>query len=100
MTIDKRGRVTLPEEVRRELALDEEANLVIIEKTPRGTFELIPAALIPNDQLWFHQPEMQARLADAEADFREGRSTHTATPGDAQRFLDSLKAGPRRRKSE
>lgn len=91
MTIDRRGRGTLPEEVRRELGLDDEYNLVIVEKTPRGTFELVPAALIPRDQLWFHHPEMQARIAQAEADFREGRSTYTATPEEAQAFLDSLK---------
>ncbi len=91
MTVDKRGRATFPEELRRELGLDEESNLLIIERTPRGTFELVPAALIPRDQLWFHHPEMQARVAQAEADFREGRSTYTATPEEAQSFLDSLK---------
>lgn len=92
MTIDKRGRGTLPEEVRRELGLDDDTNLLIIEKTPRGTFELVPATLIPKDQLWFHHPEMQARLAEAEAEFRDGRSTSTATPEEAQQFLDSLKS--------
>ncbi|HYR10437.1 MAG TPA: AbrB/MazE/SpoVT family DNA-binding domain-containing protein [Longimicrobium sp.] len=91
MTIDRCGRGTLPEEVRRELGLDEETNFVIIEKTPRGTFELVPAALIPKDQFWFHHPEIQARVAEAEANFREGRSTYTATPEEAQQFLDRLK---------
>jgi hypothetical protein len=46
---------------------------------------------VPADQLWFHHPEMQARIAEAEADFREGRSTRTETPEEAQAFLDSLK---------
>lgn len=91
MTIDRRGRGTFPEEVRRELGLDDDTNLLILEKTPRGTYELVPAALIPKDQMWFHHPEMQARIAEAEADFREGRSTYTATPEEAQAFLDSLK---------
>jgi hypothetical protein len=48
-------------------------------------------ARIPEDQRWFYHPEMQQRIAQAESDFREGRSTHTATPEEAQRFLDSLK---------
>jgi len=43
------------------------------------------------DQRWFYHPEMQARVADAEAEFREGRATRTTTPEEAQRFLDSLK---------
>ncbi|MBA2671318.1 MAG: AbrB/MazE/SpoVT family DNA-binding domain-containing protein [Gemmatimonadetes bacterium] len=93
MMVNKRGRGTLPEEVRRELGLDaEDMNLVILGKTPRGTYELVPAALIPKDQLWFHHPDMQHRIAQAEADFREGRYTHTGTPEAAQEFLDSLKA--------
>jgi bifunctional DNA-binding transcriptional regulator/antitoxin component of YhaV-PrlF toxin-antitoxin module len=91
MSIDRRGRGTFPEEVRRDLGLDEDANLLILEKTPRGTYELVPAALIPREQIWFHHPEMQARVADAESDFREGRSTYTPTPEAAQQFLDSLK---------
>jgi bifunctional DNA-binding transcriptional regulator/antitoxin component of YhaV-PrlF toxin-antitoxin module len=93
MTVDRRGRGTLPEEVRRELGLDaDDTNLVILEKTPRGTYELVPAALIPKDQLWFHHPDVQQRISEAEADFREDRYTRTDTPDAAQEFLDSLKA--------
>jgi bifunctional DNA-binding transcriptional regulator/antitoxin component of YhaV-PrlF toxin-antitoxin module len=92
ITVDRRGRTTFPEDVRRELGIGNgDANLLILEKTDRGTFELVPAALIPRDQLWFHHPEMQARIAEAEADFREGRSTVTSTPGEAEAYLDSLK---------
>ena len=92
MTVDKRGRGTLPEEVRRDLGLDaEDTNLVILEKTERGTYELVPAALVPRDQLWFHDPEIQARVAEAETDFREGRFTRTGTPEAAQAYLDGLK---------
>jgi hypothetical protein len=46
---------------------------------------------MPNDQLWFHHPEMQTRVARAERDFVEGRSTRTQTPEEAQALLDSLK---------
>lgn len=93
MTVDKRGRGTFPEEVRRELGLDsEEGNLVILEKTERGTYELVPATLVPKDQFWFHHPEMRQRIDAAEADLRAGRSTRTETPEDAQAFLDGLKS--------
>jgi bifunctional DNA-binding transcriptional regulator/antitoxin component of YhaV-PrlF toxin-antitoxin module len=92
MNVDKRGRGTLPEEVRRDLGLEnEDTNLVLLEKTPHGTYELVPATLVPKDQLWFHHPEMRRRLEEAEADFRAGRSTHTETPDEAQKLLDSLK---------
>jgi len=46
---------------------------------------------VPADQRWFYHPEMQARVAQAERDFAEGRSTRTETPDEAQAFLDSLK---------
>jgi len=94
MTVDRRGRGTFPEEVRRELGLgSDDANLVILERTERGTFELVPAALVPKDQLWFHHADIQARVAEAEADFREGRFTRTDTLDEAQAHLDSLKRG-------
>jgi len=92
MLVDKRGRGTFPEEVRRELGLvGEDANLVLLSKTSHGTIELIPAALVPRDQLWFHHPDVQERVAEAEADFAAGRSTRSATPEDAQAHLDRLK---------
>lgn len=92
MTVDKRGRGTFPEEVRRTLGLGEaDTNILLLEKTERGTYEIVPAALIPKDQLWFYHPEMQERVAQAEADFREGRFTRADTPEEAQRVLDSMK---------
>jgi bifunctional DNA-binding transcriptional regulator/antitoxin component of YhaV-PrlF toxin-antitoxin module len=91
MLVDKRGRGTFPEEVRRELGLAGDTNLVLLSKTPHGTIELIPAALVPRDQLWFHHPDIQDRIAEAEADFAAGRSTRSDTPEDAQAYLDRLK---------
>lgn len=55
-------------------------DLVLLEKTERGTYQLVPAALVPKDQLWFHHPEMKARVAEAEASFTTGRSDHRDQP--------------------
>jgi bifunctional DNA-binding transcriptional regulator/antitoxin component of YhaV-PrlF toxin-antitoxin module len=94
MTVDKRGRGTLPDEVRRDLGIgQEESTLVLLEKTDHGTYELVPASLVPTDQLWFHHPEMRSRVEQAEADFRAGRSTSAASPEQAQTVLDTLKQG-------
>jgi AbrB family looped-hinge helix DNA binding protein len=90
LTLDKKGRATLPEEIRAALGVDA-GDLLLLERTARGTFELIPAELIPRDQLWFHHPEMQARVAQAEGDLSAGRFTATRTPIEAQELLDSLK---------
>lgn len=93
LTLGKKGRATLPEEVRSALGV-EAGDLILLERTSRGTFELVPATLIPTDQLWFHHPEMQERITRAESDFAEGRTTRTGTPEEAQAFLDSLKRRP------
>jgi AbrB family looped-hinge helix DNA binding protein len=97
LTVDKKGRATLPEEVRSDLGVTS-GDLVLLEKTDRGTWELLAASLVPRDQLWFHHPEMRSRVARAEADFASGRATRTRTPGQARALLDSLKGrrGPRR----
>lgn len=90
LTLDKKGRATVPEEVRTALGVGA-GDFILLERTPRGTFELVPATLVPNDQLWFHHPEMRARVARAEAEFTAGRASRTETPEDAQGLLDSLK---------
>ena len=51
----------------------------------------VPATLVPNNQLWFQHPEMQARVARSEADFAAGRAELTKSPEDAQTLLDRLK---------
>lgn len=94
LTLDKKGRTTFPEEVRQALGVGA-GDFLLLERTDRGTYELVPATLVPNDQLWFHHPEMQDRLRRAEEEIASGRLTRTQTPADAQDFLDSLKVEPR-----
>ncbi len=90
LTIDQKGRTTLPQRMREELGLVEGAQLRI-EQTESGSFEIVPAITIPQDQLWYHSPAGRAMLAQAEADFREGRFTRTRGEAETRRFLDSLK---------
>jgi AbrB family looped-hinge helix DNA binding protein len=96
LTLDKKGRTTLPEEVRQALGVGA-GDFLLLERTDRGTYELVPATLVPNEQLWFHHPEMQARIRRAEEEIAHGRSTRTKTPDEAQAFLDGLKKEPRQR---
>ena len=90
MILDAKGRATLPEDVRAALSL-ESGDIVILERTEHGTYELVPASIIPNDQLWFYHPEMRARIDAAESEFAAGRSTRAATPEDAEQVLDGFK---------
>jgi AbrB family looped-hinge helix DNA binding protein len=97
LSVDAKGRATLPEEVRASLGL-RSGDFVILERTERGTYELVPAALVPRDQLWFHHPEMQSRIRKAEADLAGGRTKVTRTGAEAQALLDGLKGRRRRRR--
>jgi AbrB family looped-hinge helix DNA binding protein len=90
ITLDGKGRATLPEDVRESLGLIP-GDLVLLEKTDRGTYELVPASLVPRDQLWFHHPAVRRRVEAAEADVAAGRVSSAATPEGAQALLDSLK---------
>ena len=95
LSVDRKGRATLPEEVRASLGL-KPGDFVLLEKTERGTYELVPATLVPRDQLWFHSPEMQRRIRRAEADVAEGRTKVTHSVEEAQALLDSFKRKPPR----
>jgi bifunctional DNA-binding transcriptional regulator/antitoxin component of YhaV-PrlF toxin-antitoxin module len=90
LTIDPKGRTTLPREMRDALGLSSDT-LLRVDRTDSGTFELVPVELVPRDQMWFHAPETQSRIAAAEEDFRAGRFTHTRGSAETQRYLDSLK---------
>jgi AbrB family looped-hinge helix DNA binding protein len=96
LSVDRKGRATLPEEVRSSLGL-KPGDFVLLERTERGTYELVPAALVPRDQLWFHHPEMQRRISKAEADLAAGRTKVTHSAEEAQALLDSFKGKRRRR---
>jgi AbrB family looped-hinge helix DNA binding protein len=97
ISLDKKGRTTLPEDVRSELGL-KAGDFLILERTERGTFELVPASLVPNDQLWFHHPEMQKRIREAEADIAAGRVTTARTSAEVKALFRRWgRTRPRRR---
>ena len=76
----------------------EAGDFIILERTERGTYELVPAALVPKDQLWFYHPAMQARIRKAESSIVSGHGTKTRTLDEASAFLDGLKRRPQNRK--
>jgi AbrB family looped-hinge helix DNA binding protein len=95
ISVDSKGRATLPEEVRASLGL-KAGDFVLLELTERGTYELVPAALVPRDQLWFHHPDMQRRIRGAEADLAGGRVKVTHSADEAQALLDGFKSKRKR----
>ncbi|MBA4073270.1 MAG: hypothetical protein C0497_15825 [Gemmatimonas sp.] len=98
LTLDTKGRATFPAEVRRALGLDENTP-IRIDRTEAGGYELVPSAIVPIEQLWYHSAEGRARIQRAEADFQEGRSTRAKGPDEALRHLETLKEKGRKKAS-
>lgn len=90
VTVDRKGRATFSQALRREMGLTEGTQLRV-EQTDDGAYELVPAELVPRDQLYFHSPEMRERVERAERSFRDGGATRTTDETTTHRFLDSLK---------
>jgi len=91
VTIDGKGRGSFPQGVRQALGLDE-GDQFRVERLADGRFEIVPVAVVPRDQLYFHTEGMRERVARAEASFRTGTSTRTSGEPETQAFLDALKA--------
>ncbi|MDQ6689249.1 MAG: AbrB/MazE/SpoVT family DNA-binding domain-containing protein [Gemmatimonadota bacterium] len=86
IVVGNKGRVTLPEAVRRHLGI-EEGDEIGVELSANGTAELVPLALIPRDQVWFANPEMQERISEALNDISAGRSTRITKKADVRAHL-------------
>ena len=90
IVVGDKGRVTLPESVRKHLGV-EEGDELGVELSADGTAELVPLALIPRDQVWFAHSGMQERISEALGDIRAGRTTHIGKRADVRASLAALK---------
>ena len=90
IVVGDKGRVTLPESVRKHLGI-EEGDKLGVELSANGTVELVPLALIPRDQVWFAHPEMQERISEALSDIRAGRTSRIGKKSDVRAYLAGLK---------
>ncbi len=87
VTVQARGVVALPVEVRRRLHLDESGAQVEITERDDGVLELRPALPVPADQRWFWQDRWQQREKEVDAHVAAGEvSVHD----DGEAFLDHL----------
>ncbi|MEX1171160.1 MAG: AbrB family transcriptional regulator [Chloroflexota bacterium] len=75
LTLQSRGTVALPADLRRRHHLDgPDAQVKLIEH-PDGRIELVPVVAVPADQAWFWQERWQAMEREADADIEAGRVT-------------------------
>jgi antitoxin MazE len=89
VTLQGRGTLALPADVRRRHRLDEPGAQVEVVERADGVIELHPHVPIPADQAWFWTDRWQAREREAEEQVEAGQVT---THDSAEDFLTHLDA--------
>lgn len=82
LTVQSRGTVALPAELRRRLRLDQEDAQIKLIETDDGRIELVPVVAVPADQAWFWTARWQRMERQADADIAAGRTTVADGPDD------------------
>jgi AbrB family looped-hinge helix DNA binding protein len=75
VTVQSRGTVALPADLRRRLHLDQPSSQVKLIEHDDGRIELVPVVAIPADQAWFWTERWQSMEREADADVAAGRIT-------------------------
>lgn len=89
LTVQGRGTIALPSELRRRHRLDVPGAQVRLVEREDGVIELHPLVAIPADQAWFWSERWQQMERAADADVAAGRVVVTDGPDE---FLDELDA--------
>jgi len=87
LSVQTRGVLALPPEVRRRLRLDVPGAQVEVTEREDGVIELRPQVPVPAGQAWFWDEAWQARERQVEEALTAGRVTVFE---DGEAFLDSL----------
>jgi bifunctional DNA-binding transcriptional regulator/antitoxin component of YhaV-PrlF toxin-antitoxin module len=87
VTIQSRGVVALPSELRKRMHLDEPGAQLELTEREDGVIEVRAQMAVPVAQRWFWTEQWQQREREAEADVAAGRVTQFE---DAESFLDAL----------
>ncbi len=87
LTVQSRGTVALPADLRRRLHLDRPDSQIKLVERDDGHIELVPVVTVPADQAWFWTDRWQAMEREASEDIKAGRVTTFESP---EAFLASL----------
>lgn len=87
ITVQKRGVISLPAELRKRHRLDEAGAQIEVAERADGVIELRPQAAVPADQRWFWTERWQRMEREADADVEAGRVSRFDS---AEDFLDDL----------
>jgi len=88
VSVQSRGTIALPADLRRRLHLDEPGAQVRIVEHEDGKLELQPMLPIPADQAWFWTERWQAMEREADEDIAAGRVSRAM---DIDEFIEHLR---------
>lgn len=89
VSIQSRGTIALPIELRRSLQLDEPGAQVSLTEQPDGSVLLEPLLPIPADQAWYWTEKWQAMEREADEEIAAG---NVLVFEDAEAFLAHLES--------
>jgi bifunctional DNA-binding transcriptional regulator/antitoxin component of YhaV-PrlF toxin-antitoxin module len=89
LTVQARGTVALPADLRRRLHLDDPNAQVQLIEHEDGRLELRPVVTVPADQAWFWTERWQAMERAADEDIAAGRVTIVEGTDELISHLDS-----------
>jgi bifunctional DNA-binding transcriptional regulator/antitoxin component of YhaV-PrlF toxin-antitoxin module len=93
VTVQSRGTIALPPDLRRRLHLDgPDAQVRLVERED-GRVELVAVVAIPADQAWFWTDRWQAMEREADADIASGRVTPVEGIVELVELLDETSPG-------
>jgi bifunctional DNA-binding transcriptional regulator/antitoxin component of YhaV-PrlF toxin-antitoxin module len=90
VSVQSRGTVALPVELRRRLHLDEPGAQLRIVEQEDGRIELQPVLPVPADQRWFWSDRWQAMERDVDEHVAAGRVTVVEGPDELFEHLDAI----------
>ncbi len=82
-----KNQVTIPHRISKTLRLKKGDHMLV--RLVGRRVEMIPASLIPKDQLWFWTPEWQKKEREADEDIAQGRVKEFAS---ADELIKDLKS--------
>ena len=74
LTVQSRGTIALPADLRRRLHLDRENAQIELIEDDDGRIELRPVIAVPADQAWFWSRRWQEMEREADEDIAAGRT--------------------------
>lgn len=92
VSLQNRGTIALPADVRRRLGLDAPGAQVEVIVRDDNVIELHPCVPVAASQAWFWSREWQEREQEVDAEVRDGKATTHASADALLEHLDALDA--------